>query len=235
MCINCGNCLLHKNKKFAISIAQVTVTLVTLREQVATELTKQEVQRMDAVSYRQYRSQLETGDLLFASGNLPLSKIIRGATLSPWSHVGLVVRMASFDRVLLLESVLTVGVRFAPMSKYFGRNRKDHHYDGEIVIARHQNIDPNSPYLRALTGWGIDQLTRPYGYVKLIGIAARIAFKFGSVDRRSDAFVCSELVDGCFRRIGSGMPPFPRADPKFVSPADIWSDPLVKPVVRLIP
>ena len=67
-------------------------------------------------SYQQRRAKLRSGDLLFASGDYTVSKAIRKMTDSPWSHVGVVFWLKSIQRVLLLESVESIGVRFAPLS-----------------------------------------------------------------------------------------------------------------------
>ena len=49
-------------------------------------------------------------------------------TDSPWSHVGVVFWLKSIQRVLLLESVESIGVRFAPLSKYLSDYKKGKPY-----------------------------------------------------------------------------------------------------------
>ena len=72
-----------------------------------------ELKQLPIDSYQQRRAKLRSGDLLFASGNYPVSKAIRKMTGSPWSHVGIIVWLKSINRVLLLESV---EMRHAPFA-----------------------------------------------------------------------------------------------------------------------
>ncbi|MBK9162160.1 MAG: hypothetical protein IPM27_11545 [Nitrosomonadales bacterium] len=57
---------------------------------------------MPVVDYHDIRDELRNGDLLFCSGNKPVSRAVQAVTNSPYSHVALVVRMLSVDRILLL-------------------------------------------------------------------------------------------------------------------------------------
>ena len=47
---------------------------------------------------------LETGDVLLFSGRGPVSAVIRVFTRSPWSHIGLVVRLPGYPEPLVLEA-----------------------------------------------------------------------------------------------------------------------------------
>ena len=47
---------------------------------------------------------LETGDVLLFSGRGPTSSVIRVFTRSPWSHIGLVVRLPGYPEPLVLEA-----------------------------------------------------------------------------------------------------------------------------------
>ena len=48
---------------------------------------------------------LETGDVLLFSGRGPVSAVIRVFTRSPWSHIGLVVRLPGYPEPLVLEAL----------------------------------------------------------------------------------------------------------------------------------
>ena len=57
-----------------------------------------------APTYEKLRAALSTGDIVLFSGTSPISRIIRYATKSPWSHVGMVVRDEVTDTVFVWES-----------------------------------------------------------------------------------------------------------------------------------
>jgi hypothetical protein len=156
------------------------------------------------------------------------SKWIQGFTGSVWSHVGLIYRDDHLRRVFILESEVGIGVRLVPISKYLrdyhGRRRP---YRGQMVIAR---VNPalGDEQVRQAVSYGMDLLTKPYDNFEILRIAARIAFRVGrrTQDRK---FICSELVDECYRAAGVK---FKRRD-NFISPDDIWRDPVVSQIARI--
>lgn len=52
--------------------------------------------------YRAIREQLRTGDVVLFSGRTAASRLVRGCTGSPWSHIGLVVRLPELPQMPLL-------------------------------------------------------------------------------------------------------------------------------------
>jgi cell wall-associated NlpC family hydrolase len=54
----------------------------------------QEIRR----NYESLRNDLQTGDLIFLSGNHWLSALIRRRSKGAWSHVGIVVRIEEISR-----------------------------------------------------------------------------------------------------------------------------------------
>ena len=76
------------------------------------------------MNYSEIRPLLCSGDLLLCSGTSWFSRLIQAATGSEWSHVGLILRMERLDRVMLLESVESIGVRAVPLSCYFENYRQ---------------------------------------------------------------------------------------------------------------
>lgn len=88
--------------------------------------------------YPDIRSRLRSGDLLLCSGKSWFSRLIQVATGSEWSHVGLILRLERLDRVMLLESVESVGVRAVPLSRYFENYQQTGQaYPGELAFYRH--------------------------------------------------------------------------------------------------
>lgn len=196
---------------------------------MAEPIVKREIARLPVQRYEEVRGALRSGDLVFCSGSYLFSGLIQRFTRSVWSHVGIVYRDEHLQRVFLLESETGIGVRLVPISKYLrdyhGRRRP---YRGQIVVAR-VNPEPGDERVRQAVSYGMDLLTRPYDNAEIMRIAMRIAFRIGrrTQDRK---FICSELVDECFRAAGVR---FVRRD-NYISPDDIWRDPGVVPIARVL-
>lgn len=186
---------------------------------MAEAITRKEVLNLTRVQYDAIRGKLQTGDLVFCSGNYFFSRIIQRFTKSMWSHVGIIYHDTALDRMLILESEKLYGVRVAPLSKYI----KDYHgknkpYKGLITIAR---IEPplNPEEIKKGISFGMDELTKPYDDWEILRIAIRILFNIGKrvKDRK---YICSELVQVCFQQMGVVF----NYRNKIISPDDIWND-----------
>ena len=196
---------------------------------MANHLTKKEIESLPMQPYDEMRRKLQTGDLVFCSGSYFFSRAIQKFTHSVWSHVGMIYRDPTLERIFILESETLIGVRLAPLSKYLrdyhGKNRP---YKGNIVIAR---VEPeiDQAKLNHAISFGMDELTKPYDNLEIVRIGMRIMFK---VSRRSRdrKYICSELVFECYDSVGV---PFKLRD-EYVSPDDIWMDEQVVPLIRII-
>ena len=196
---------------------------------MADPITKKKIGQLPLHPYSAMRDDLQTGDLVFCSGSYFFSRTIQQFTRSVWSHVGMIYKDPTLERVFILESETLIGVRLAPLSKYLkdyhGRNRP---YRGNMVIARvHPAIDEEK--LNHAISHGMDELTKPYDNVEIIRIGLRILFKV-SRRARDRKYICSELVYDCFDKIGV---PFTLSD-EYVSPEDIWLDEQVQPQYRIM-
>ncbi|HKQ46955.1 MAG TPA: YiiX/YebB-like N1pC/P60 family cysteine hydrolase [Phycisphaerae bacterium] len=172
-------------------------------------------------SYAALRPQLRSGDLFFCAGRYLVSRAIQHMTGSPWSHVGIIIRAEKIDRVLLLESVEDMGVRFAPLSKYLDDYEDARPYRGEMVVARVSALKQSD--VPKIAEFGVDELTRPYDKDEIAKIIARIALGLGRKERDRE-YICSELVFECFAHAGMGFAYNPKG---FISPEDVWTDPQV--------
>ncbi len=81
--------------------------------------------------------------------------------------------------------------------------------------------DEPRAFLQAVN-YGMDLLTNPYDNFEILRIAMRILFRKGR-STRDRKFICSELVDECYRAAGVR---FRRSD-NYISPDDIWRDDIV--------
>jgi cell wall-associated NlpC family hydrolase len=196
---------------------------------VAAAIKKVEIKRLPVLAYEGLRDVLRSGDLIFCSGSYAFSGLIQKFTGSVWSHVGIIYRDETLGRVFILESETGIGVRLVPLSKYLrdyhGRRRP---YRGQIVIGRLEpGLQPEQAQ-RALS-YGMDLLTKPYDNWEIIRIAMRILFRIGR-RTRDRKFICSELVDECFRAAGVR---FTRPD-NYISPDDIWRNACVAVQARVL-
>ncbi|KTD72669.1 YiiX/YebB-like N1pC/P60 family cysteine hydrolase [Legionella tucsonensis] len=126
---------------------------------------------VDVNGYEQIRGTIKTGDLLFASGNSLMSTMIKGATNSVWSHVAFIVRLEAIGRVMVMESVETLGVRTVPLSNYVRNyNGSGQGYPGRLMLARHQDFPTDSH--TNLSKQAVDLLGYPYDTEEILKIAA---------------------------------------------------------------
>lgn len=178
--------------------------------------------------YQDFRSQLNTGDLIFASGNYAFSRAIRRVTRSIWSHVGLIV--CTHDRVLVLESIELVGVRLAPLSKYLDQYEGQQPYNGRLVVARRLDID--AAQAQQAVCFGLDALTKPYDHLEIASIVYRaLRKKPRRYDPDDHTYLCSELVYHAFAHAHIQVD----ADAQgFVSPQNIWQHPKIEVLARLL-
>ena len=180
------------------------------------------------LQFEAVRSVVQTGDLFLCSGQAGMSRLIRFATHSPWSHVAVAVRVESIDRVLVCESVEKIGVRALPLHTFlFGvGGRKP--YPGKVLLARQAELNAASvPALKAMTDFALDQLGDPFALADIVKIAARILW--GATEQPTpaaleaqDEYICSEYVALCFEKAGVKIPWDGRG---FIAPCDFAFDP----------
>ena len=156
---------------------------------MAAPLSKTQIQQLPLTPYASTRDALRTGDLVFCSGSYFLSGLIQRLTRSVWSHVGIVYHDADLQRVFVLESEISVGVRLAPVSKYLrDYHGRDRPYRGQIVVARVQP-EVDAQRIKLAISFGMDELTRPFDNFEMLRIAMRILFRVGrrTYDRK---YIC---------------------------------------------
>lgn len=195
---------------------------------MAAHLELNEIKALPLMSYEDIRDGLSSGDLLFAAGDYLVSKTIQKVSASPWSHVAIVFRMDSIDRMLVLESVEDAGIRFFPLSKYLTNYEAGKPYRGPIVLARCAGID--AEIMSGLTTFGVDEVTRHYRSDEVGTIVARIALGIGKKEWDTQ-YVCSEFVYECFSHAGKE---FEYDTHDFIAPEDIWRNDSVSLFARVL-
>lgn len=182
--------------------------------------------------YHQLRQEIKSGDILLCSGSAPFSNMIKTATQSMWSHVAFILRLDAIDRIMVLESVESIGVRTIPLSNYvFDYNGTGSGYPGRLLLARHRDLLPKN--IVNLSKTATDLLGYPYHTEEIIRIATRISMNIVGIKNLSpDApptreFICSEYAYICFQSIGVTVDYNPLG---FISPADFARCPRVNPL-----
>jgi permuted papain-like amidase YaeF/Yiix C92 family enzyme len=188
---------------------------------------------VNVLPYAHLRSAIRSGDILLCSGNSPFSRMIQQATQSVWSHVGFIIQLDIIDRIMVLESVESIGVRTVPLSQYALNYQGTHQgYPGRVLIARHAQFQPDQ--ITRLSRHAVDLLGTPYHTGEIIQIAARIGghalhMKPPVMDNTpvKKAYICSEYAAECYRSVGIIIP---GNSAGFIAPADFARDPQVKPL-----
>lgn len=166
------------------------------------------VPRLRTTQYDQLRSNIRSGDILLCSGTAMLSRMIQRATGSVWSHVAFVIRLDAIQRVMVLESVESIGVRTVPLSHYVRDYRGDGKgYPGKLLLARHRDFANVPPArLERMSRFAVDLFGYPYDKDEIVRIVARIGkslFGFTSNEvRRDREYICSEYVWECYSAVG---------------------------------
>ncbi len=182
--------------------------------------------------YKELRHEIRSGDILLCSGSSMFSTLIQKATGSVWSHVGFILRVDSINRIMVLESVESIGVRTVPLSNYVrDYNGTGKAYPGRLMLARHQDVHEGS--IAKLSQSAVDLLGYPYRTEEIVHIATRLSFHaLGLPGQESDAekqraFICSEYAYTCFKSIGVTIA---YNNAGFIAPADFANHPKVTPI-----
>jgi hypothetical protein len=152
-----------------------------------------------------------------------MSKMIQAATGSVWSHVGVLLRVDSIDRILVAESVESVGVRPCSLSRYvYDYNSTGTGYPGRLYVARHQRVSlVDQSIFCTFSRQAVDLFGCLYDTKHLAQIALRIvADKLGLPPQKrvdNTSFICSEFASICLGSIGVEVP-YNHAN--YIAPAD---------------
>ncbi|MDB5429430.1 MAG: hypothetical protein JWP35_546 [Caulobacter sp.] len=193
---------------------------------------------MKPTSYKAVRDEVRDGDILLCSATDPMSRLIRWATGSQWSHIGIAYRLNEIDRVMVLEAVAKIGVRAVPLSTFIARTSGGiHPYPGHILLARHQGMGAKSRSnpMKKMAGFAFDRLGDPFSNREMVKIVLRIiAHKLGRKLPRmlvpDKEFICSEYVAGCYERLDLKAP---WDGLGFIAPSDFAKDARVDAVALI--
>lgn len=182
--------------------------------------------------YNIIRPQIHSGDILLCSGSSLFSSLIQQATQSIWSHVGFIMRLDAINRIMVLESVESIGVRTVPLSCYASNyNGTGKGYPGKVLIARHAAFKPQN--IGNLSRHAVDLFGYPYDKDEIVRIALKIGMRTFAFPENAGppqagrAFICSEYAYDCYKSVGIQI----NYDTSgFVAPADFAKTPEIHPV-----
>lgn len=164
------------------------------------------------VEYSEIRGEIKSGFFLLASGSSPMSRMIKEATRSIYSHVGFIIYNAFTDRYMIYESIETVGIWNVPFSHYVTNYRSTGAgYPGRIFLAYdHRMAQASTQDLVTLEQHAQDLCGRAYDTCELALIAWRLMS--ARVRRRvpprkpNDSYICSEYASEVYASIGLHYP-----------------------------
>lgn len=185
------------------------------------------------MKYDGIRGDLRTGDIVLFSGKGFLSWLIKQATRSQWSHVGLVLVLPEFDFVTLWESTTlsnipdlftrkpTHGVQLVPLRQRLAT------YTGGISI-RHLFRPLNEAETELALGVRRKLQGRPYERKTWQLIRAALDWRWSASGRDLSSVFCSEAVAEFLQ--AAGRIPAAIASSEW-TPADLaivagWTDPV---------
>jgi hypothetical protein len=169
---------------------------------------------MDVTPYDILRGQLRTGDALVCQGTNGFSSLIKFATKKKQTHVGMIVVLDDIDRVIVIESVESKGVRTVGLSKYLTNyDNKGNAYNGEIYVLRHKDFDhirkSNPEKLDEMLTFAIDAMGYPYSVKQIAKLVYRLFFKKAIsklLTSQRTEWICSVFVGDLYKVFGLIIP-----------------------------
>ena len=156
----------------------------------------------------QMRAKLKTGDVILFSGKGGISAGIKWATLSRWSHVGMIVVLPEYDFVTVWESttlsslvdldtkVPRKGVQLVPLSS------RIEGYGGEVAVRQLEGVTFDIEDVKKLMELRRELASRDYEQDKIELIKAAYDGPLGRNAEDLSSLFCSELVAEAYQRLG---------------------------------
>lgn len=154
------------------------------------------------------RSKLNTGDVILFSGKGGISAGIKWATLSRWSHVGMIVVLPEYDFVTVWESttlsslvdldtkVPHKGVQLVPLSSRMAS------YDGEVAVRQLNGVAFDNDDIINLMKLRRELAGKEYEKNTIELIKAAYDGPLGRNSEDLSSLFCSELVAEAYQRLG---------------------------------
>ena len=156
----------------------------------------------------QMRAKLKTGDVILFSGKGGISAGIKWATLSRWSHVGMIVVLPEYDFVTVWESttlsslvdldtnVPHKGVQLVPLSS------RIEGYGGDVAVRQLDGVTFDIEDVKKLMALRRELAAKDYEQNKIELIKAAYDGPLGRNAEDLSSLFCSELVAEAYQRLG---------------------------------
>ena len=156
----------------------------------------------------QMRAKLKTGDVILFSGKGGISAGIKWATLSRWSHVGMIVVLPEYDFVTVWESttlsslvdldtnVPHKGVQLVPLSS------RIEGYGGDVAVRQLEGVTFDTEDVKKLMALRRELAAKDYEQNKIELIKAAYDGPLGRNAEDLSSLFCSELVAEAYQRLG---------------------------------
>jgi hypothetical protein len=175
--------------------------------------------------YDEARAGIRSGDVLMYRGHGPISRLIRLATGSPYSHAGIAARWN--DRLMVMEAV-GKGVVVTPLSA----NVTGYHGSVELFTAVPEISDE---VRERMIRYAQEELGKEYGRWNAIVLGLRLLLKRGIEARdrlrRDRRLFCSHYVAQVYNVGGHDLKR--GVSDRFMSPGDIARSPVLRRVAAL--
>lgn len=160
------------------------------------------------MKYSKIRDSLATGDIVLFSGKGAFSDLIKYASMSRWSHVGMVLKIPEYDFVTVWESTTlsnikdldtgnaNKGVQLVPLSSRVDK------YSGGMSIRRLEGGALPDESLDALMKLREELKGKRYERGKMELFKSLWDGKFGLNEEDLSSVFCSELVAAAYQRLG---------------------------------
>jgi hypothetical protein len=170
--------------------------------------TKEVIMAKPKVYNEQWRAKLKTGDVVLFSGKGGISAGIKWATLSRWSHVGMIVVLPEYDFVTVWESttlstlvdldtnVPRKGVQLVPLSA------RIEGYGGEVAVRQLKGVAFDGADVRNLMQLRRELAGRAYEEKQIELIKAAYDGPLGRNSEDLTSLFCSELVAEAYQKLG---------------------------------
>lgn len=158
--------------------------------------------------YLEIRNELNTGDIVLFSGRDPISTVIKWATRSKWSHVGMVIRSQELDMVLLWESMLIGAIKDVQSHtvkqgvQLVALSERIKSYSGIVGTRRLEDVDMTPDRIKDLAVFRAEIKDRPYEEDKIELMKSAYDGSFGNNEEDLSSLFCSEMVAEAYQRMG---------------------------------
>lgn len=160
------------------------------------------------MKYSDIRHTLSTGDIVLFSGTGMISTVIKWATRSPWSHVGMIVVADDLDMLILWESTTLSKVKDVRSDtvkqgvQVVALSERINSYDGKVAVRKLEGACVGAGRMKELQKFRAEVKDRTYEESKIELAKSAYDGPFGHNEEDLSSLFCSELIAEGYQRMG---------------------------------